>query len=455
MALAACGQTADGRVRLDAVFDTADGLTAGQDVRIAGATVGSVRDIRLTARRKALVSMDVDRAFAPFRADADCTIQPQSLIGEKFIQCTPGTPRAAPLRNGPGGTPTVPLARTHAPVDLDQVLAALGQPVSTRVALLVSALGGGLAGRSDDLSASIRRANPALGALNRVLGDLQADRARLHPLLTQSDRIVAALARRRSDVVAFVARSANVTSTTAARAGRLRAAVRGLPGLLAQAEPALDDLGRLAEAGSPAAAALRRAAPGAERLTRALAPFARDSRGTVLALGALSSPGRRAIRATRRVLPRLDRLTARSGPVVDLLQPLTENLRERGAMEGLMRFFLYPTRALARYDRNGHYTGAYLLPAPTCELSIEDPANCSAHFDDRPAMSPTRRAAPQPRASRPAGTGHQAPPGTAPMLTSTGSQPVTPSPAIPPGSPPAATGDVNPVTSLLDFLLGS
>lgn len=453
---AACGEQDGGDVRMDAVFDTASGLVGGMDVRIAGATVGSVRGVTLTAERKALVAMEVEAAYAPFRADADCTIQPQSLIGEKFVQCTPGTPRAAPLRDGPGGTPTIPLANTHTPVDLDQVLAALGQPVSTRVALLVSALGGGLGGRSDDLSAAIRRANPALGEFNRVLTTLDDGRVQLRTLLTESDRLVAALARRRGDVAEFVTRAAAVSSTTASRAGRLRETVRGLPGLLAQAEPALADLGRLADAGVPAAAALERAAPGVDRLTRELAPFARDTRGTVAALGALAGPGRRAIRATRPLLPLLNRFTATSGPVTDLLQPLTENLRKRGAMEGLMRFFLYPTRALARFDRNGHYTGAYLLPAPTCEMSIKDAANCSAHFSD-PATTPRAQAVSRRRkAARQEGEGPARP--TAPVPGEAGAvAPAPVTPAAPPSgsSPPlAGTGDAQSQTeALLDYLL--
>ena len=27
--------------------------------------------------------------FQDFRTDAECTIRPQSLIGEKFVECTP------------------------------------------------------------------------------------------------------------------------------------------------------------------------------------------------------------------------------------------------------------------------------------------------------------------------------------------------------------------------------
>src|SRR6187401_245041 len=93
--------------RVDAIFDSTANLIPGQDVKIAGARVGRVSDIHLTDERKARVEMDVEQGFAPFRADAECTIRPQSLIGEKFIECHPGTPDRPPLAEGDDGAATV------------------------------------------------------------------------------------------------------------------------------------------------------------------------------------------------------------------------------------------------------------------------------------------------------------------------------------------------------------
>ena len=45
--------------------------------------------------------------FQDFRADASCTIRPQALIGEKYVDCLPtqprveGTPLPPPLRRSP------------------------------------------------------------------------------------------------------------------------------------------------------------------------------------------------------------------------------------------------------------------------------------------------------------------------------------------------------------------
>ena len=136
-----------GNYRVDAIFDNADFLISGQDVKIAGARVGTIEQVKLTRDHKARVEMRIDPGFAPFRSDADCTIRPQSLIGEKFVECDPGTPSQPPLARHGGDAPTVPLANTHSPVDLDLVFAALRLPYRQRLSLLVNELGTGLAGR--------------------------------------------------------------------------------------------------------------------------------------------------------------------------------------------------------------------------------------------------------------------------------------------------------------------
>ena len=143
----------------------------GQDVKIAGAKVGSVVDVKLTPDHKARIQMQVGSQFAPFRSDADCTIQPQSLIGEKFIQCTPGTPDGTPLvatggRRRPCRWPT----RTRRSTSTSSTRRSASRRASGW-RLLLSELGAGFAARGDDLNAAILRANPALQETRRVHGD--------------------------------------------------------------------------------------------------------------------------------------------------------------------------------------------------------------------------------------------------------------------------------------------
>src|SRR5437763_3847235 len=74
-----------------AIFDDAASAVPGEDVKIAGAKVGSIDSMDVTPNKKAAIVLNItDAGFTPFHNDATCTIRPQSLIGEKYVECTPG-----------------------------------------------------------------------------------------------------------------------------------------------------------------------------------------------------------------------------------------------------------------------------------------------------------------------------------------------------------------------------
>src|SRR3954467_8775537 len=80
--------------RVRAIFMNAFSVIPGEDVKIAGVKVGKIESLDVTPDHKAAVVLRIDRAgFDDFRADAQCIIRPQSLIGEKFVECTPTQPR--------------------------------------------------------------------------------------------------------------------------------------------------------------------------------------------------------------------------------------------------------------------------------------------------------------------------------------------------------------------------
>ena len=101
VALAAGRGGEGGGYRVRAQFDNALSVLPGMDVKVAGVRVGSVKAVGVDdhdpRRPLAVVDLDVeDPHFRTFRADAHCAIHPQSLIGERFVDCIPtrsGAPR--------------------------------------------------------------------------------------------------------------------------------------------------------------------------------------------------------------------------------------------------------------------------------------------------------------------------------------------------------------------------
>src|SRR3954453_23427641 len=101
-ALFAAGTAAPGggsNYQVRAIFDDVASAVPGEDVKIAGAKIGKIDSMTVTPQNKAAVVLDVtDSDFSPFHSDAHCTIRPQSLIGETYVECDPGTERNRQLR---------------------------------------------------------------------------------------------------------------------------------------------------------------------------------------------------------------------------------------------------------------------------------------------------------------------------------------------------------------------
>ncbi len=126
-----------------AIFDDASFAVPGEQVRVAGAPVGSIASLGVTAGKQAAVTLAIDDSrFTPFHADATCAIRPQSLIGEIYVDCNPGTASAPTLNRiatGPGaGAHYLPVARTSSPVDFDIVQNIYQEPVAQRLAIILN-----------------------------------------------------------------------------------------------------------------------------------------------------------------------------------------------------------------------------------------------------------------------------------------------------------------------------
>src|SRR4051794_21096812 len=119
------GSGGDYKVR--AIFENAFSLVPGEDVKIAGVKVGKIQSLDVTDAQQAAVVLNITKSgFDDFRQDAECTTRPQSLIGEKFVECTPTQPHApdqkAPpplkkIEKGEGqGQYLLPVTNTSRPV---------------------------------------------------------------------------------------------------------------------------------------------------------------------------------------------------------------------------------------------------------------------------------------------------------------------------------------------------
>jgi virulence factor Mce-like protein len=409
VALAAAGflrgqAQAGGDYRVDVIFDNAHGLIPGQLAQIAGARVGTIEDVSLTPDFRARIKLKVSSRFAPFRKDAHCTIRPQGLIAENYVDCDPGTPDAAPLRGTGGEAPTVPVGNTTAPVAVTDLFDVWSAPVRDRVTVLLSELGLTTAGRGQDINEILRRANPSLKLARKVISILHRQRDQLGTILDSTDQAISGLAARSGRVRDFVHQAAVTSRETGAHSRALGDAVRRLPGLLAATEPALRDLDTVVTTGTPLVRRLHEAAPAINRLNNDIGPFARAAQPTITALRPVLGQGIRSLQKAAPVSRLLKGYAHRSLPAAQLAGTLFTNLRDTGFAESLLQFIYGAAAGTARFDDIGHILPAFIT-LNACSLPATTPvAGCSANYTRTPntTRAPAAGKAPAARPETPA-----------------------------------------------------
>jgi phospholipid/cholesterol/gamma-HCH transport system substrate-binding protein len=394
----------EGTYEVRAMFDNGAFLVPGEEVRIAGARVGQVSAVDVTGvdepvhldgspePGKAAITLRIDDAgFQDFRQDASCLIRPQSLLGEKFVECEPTQPHAAgttpppPLDEVPDGQPGagerfLPIESNGKTVDLDLVNNIMREPYADRFRLILNDLGAGLAARGDELAEIVDRSDPALRETNEVLAILARQNRALADLARDGDAVLAPLARDRSQLTGFINSAASTAAATAERGGDLEQGLNLLPQTLREVRSTMSELKRFSDAGTPLFGDLAAAAPAATRATKALGPFA-DSATTALAsLGDAAAASQAPLVGSDPVIKQVRGFANSAAPAATDLAQLLRSFDKKDGFRNLLRFVYRATGAFNGFDNLGHFARAFLLITNCNDYVTAPQSGCIANF---------------------------------------------------------------------------
>ena len=96
-----------------AVFSSASLLTKGDDVRVAGLVVGSVKKVEIHDRNHAMVTFSV-KSDVPLTTASHADIRFLNLVGDRYLSLSQGDPGAPRL----AGKATIPMSQTTPALDL-------------------------------------------------------------------------------------------------------------------------------------------------------------------------------------------------------------------------------------------------------------------------------------------------------------------------------------------------
>ena len=391
-----------------AIFDNGGFMVKGEEVRVAGATVGEIESVGVTMPDeiagyedgkaqplpgKAVIAMKIeDPGFQDFRSDASCLIRPQSLIGEKFVDCRPTLPRAPgskpapPLEEIAEGEPgagqyLLPVENNSTSVDPDLINNINQLTYAQRFRLILNELGAGLAGRGEDIEEVVKRANPVLRDADRLFLILRQQRNQLAQLTADSDRILEPLARERRSVAGFFTNAGATAEASAEEGAALEASLRKLPRFLRELRQTVASLEFFSEAGTPVSESLAKAAPAFTRATRALTPFSAASTVSLRALGAAGEEAGPKVRAADPVVKTLRNL-AQSGavPTTELAQFLVSAKKTKG-FDGIADTIYNSAASTNEFDRYGHFTRSLTALTNCLDYVLQPESGCSANFN--------------------------------------------------------------------------
>jgi phospholipid/cholesterol/gamma-HCH transport system substrate-binding protein len=487
--LLAGGGSGGGGYVVRGIFDSGGFMVAGEEVRVAGANVGEIESVGVTmpgeidAYRngkpvsvpgKAVIAMKIDDpGFQDFRKDASCLIRPQSLIGEKFVDCRPTLPRApgsqpAPeLERVPDGQPgagqyLLPLGSNSTSVDPDLINNINQLTYAQRFRLILNELGASLAGRGKDVEAVVKRANPVLRDADRVFGILSAQRDQLAQLASDSEEILGPLSREKASVAGFFSNAGAAAQASSEKGEALEASLRKLPAFLRELRQTMGSFESFSTAGTPVVEYLGKAAPALTQATRALTPFSAASTVSLKSLGATGEEAGPKLRAADPVVKKARDLGTSGATPTSELAAFLGSAKKDGAFDSIADLIYNSAASTNEFDQYGHFTRT-LAQLTNCNLYETHPtSSCSANFNGPGASSsssfdPAALYAQIQEEIAELGGGTTAEPGSA--------SPSSPAPASPVPSPRApsvgeseqlgtAAKPASPRRALLDYLLG-
>ncbi|MDX6650660.1 MAG: phospholipid/cholesterol/gamma-HCH transport system substrate-binding protein [Solirubrobacteraceae bacterium] len=309
--------------RFYASFPEATQLAQQADVRISGVSVGKVVATKADAGSGLTrAEIRLESRYAPIPRDSRAILRLKTLLGETYVELTPGSPGAPGLPED-GELPRGNVAPT---VELDEVLRTFDP--STRRALQgwVQSWARAVEGRHQDVSDALGNLAPAEEGVTSVLTVLHSQEAAVSRLVRDAGVVFGAVGRRREATQTLITAGDRVFATTAARNADLAAALFALPTFLRELRSTLAVAEGVAAQAAPVVRALRPAAPRVAPTLRALDALTPDARRLFADVDRVVTLSRRGLPAATRIVraaPALLRVLWGVGrdlvPVVDYL----------------------------------------------------------------------------------------------------------------------------------------
>lgn len=329
-------------------------LVNGNQVRIGGLPVGTVKDIELGDDGIAEVKLSItDKQYDPLHEGTRAIVRNSSLTGvaNRFLTLEPG-PNSAPRIADGGDIRTID---TRATSDLDAILTTFDQAGRRYLQQFVNGTAGVFAGAEPETRKTLEYLNPALGQTRALADEISGDTPSLNRLLAKTAAVSTSLANNKDNLEQGLQGLATTLRAASDTRQQLQSTISRGPQFLRRANttfvnarPLLDDARPLLKETIPVSRRLSTTLRLVQPLVAQTRPLLQNVRS---ALPDLDTTLRRIPTLEKEAVPTLkSATTAINGltPIVDGLRPYIPDV-----FSGLLQSF--GGKAVGYYDANGHW----------------------------------------------------------------------------------------------------
>src|SRR5215217_3656334 len=341
--------------RVQVNFPEATTLANEADVRVAGVPVGKVRKVEVgDGTNRTVATVELERRYAPLRQDARAILRQKTLLGETYVELTPGRSQKTIPEGG-----SLPDGQVKPTVELDEIFDSLDP--STRAAFRdwQTELAKSIKGRGRDF-------NDALGTLPGfasdgadVLAVLDSQEGGVQRLVKNTGVVFGALTENEAQLRNLITGSKRTFDATASKSDALAETIRIFPTFLKESRLTLARVQRFSTDTDPLITDLRPVARDLQPTLRDVRALAPDLERFFENLDPVITASKTGMPATREVLEGAEPLLAELAPFLGQINPIFEYFE---ANQWLVADFLnYGAAALsAKTGSPGGGTGHYL-----------------------------------------------------------------------------------------------
>lgn len=225
-------------------------LAEQSEVDISGVEVGRVKSIDLgegSEEGSAIITLNIEPEYAPIPADTRAILRAKSLLGEAYIELTPGDKRDGMLEDGE----QLPPAQVARSVQLDEIFRTFDE--KTRQAFMQGAIDNSIAigGRGATVNQTLGVLPGTLTSLTDVLQVLNDQEKDVTRLIRNTGVVFDAISRRQGQLSGMIRNTDSVFTTLADRDEQLKDFFRVFPTFLRESRATQERLGDFSEFATP------------------------------------------------------------------------------------------------------------------------------------------------------------------------------------------------------------